>query len=30
MELIMDTCAAALSGKQLQPLLIERYQDIIS
>jgi dipicolinate synthase subunit B len=30
MELIMDTCAAALSGKQLQPLLIERFQDIIS
>lgn len=30
MDLIMDTCAAALQGKQLQPLLIERFQDIIS
>ncbi len=25
MELIMETCAAALMGKQLQPMLIERY-----
>jgi len=26
MDLIMETCEAALAGKQLQPLLIERYQ----
>ncbi|RKN86468.1 dipicolinate synthase subunit B [Paenibacillus ginsengarvi] len=30
MELIMDACASALEGKQLQPLLIERFQDFIS
>lgn len=27
MDLIMDTCAAALEGRQLQPLLIERFHD---
>ena len=26
MDLIMETCEAALEGKQLQPVLIERYQ----
>ncbi|WP_028610982.1 dipicolinate synthase subunit B [Paenibacillus harenae] len=26
MDLIMETCEAALQGKQLQPLLVERYQ----
>lgn len=26
MELILETCEAALEGRQLQPLLIERYQ----
>lgn len=26
MDLIMETCAAALEGKQLQPLIIERYK----
>jgi dipicolinate synthase subunit B len=26
MDLIMETCEAALQGKQLQPMLIERYQ----
>jgi dipicolinate synthase subunit B len=25
MELIMDTCAAALEGKQLQPLIVEKF-----
>jgi len=25
MDLVMETCEAALQGKQLQPLLIERY-----
>jgi dipicolinate synthase subunit B len=28
MELIMETCEAALAGKQLQPLLIAKYQDL--
>lgn len=26
MDLVMETCEAALQGKQLQPMLIERYQ----
>ncbi|WP_276352446.1 dipicolinate synthase subunit B [Cohnella caldifontis] len=26
MDLVMETCEAALEGKQLQPMLIERYQ----
>jgi dipicolinate synthase subunit B len=26
MELIMETCAAALLGKQLQPMLVERFK----
>lgn len=26
MDLVMETCEAALQGKQLQPLLVERYQ----
>jgi dipicolinate synthase subunit B len=30
MELIVDTCAAAMEGKQLQPLLIERFQDFMT
>lgn len=30
MELVMEACEAALQGKQLQPLLIERFQDFIS
>jgi dipicolinate synthase subunit B len=29
MELIMDTCEAALAGKQLQPLIIEKFNDFI-
>lgn len=27
MDLIMDACESALAGKQLQPLLVERFQD---
>jgi dipicolinate synthase subunit B len=30
MELIMETCEAALQGKQLQPLIIEKFNDLIS
>jgi dipicolinate synthase subunit B len=29
MELIMDTCEAALQGKQLQPLIIEKFNDFV-
>ncbi|MEI7026320.1 dipicolinate synthase subunit B [Paenibacillus sp. y28] len=30
MELIMDTCAEALAGRQLQPMVIEKFNDLNS
>lgn len=30
MELIPETCLAAIEGKQLQPLIVEKYRDLTS